>query len=48
MKWIKTDGGYHSVVPIITYAEQPDARYEIHAQRRPAHFDRGAWLIYMD
>jgi|SoimicMinimDraft_4_1059732.scaffolds.fasta_scaffold20643_2 hypothetical protein len=48
MKWIKTDSGYHAVVPIITYAEQPDARYEIHAQRRPVYCDRGDWLIYMD
>jgi hypothetical protein len=48
MKWIEVNGGYHAVVPIVTYEAQPNAHYEIIAQRRPAYCDRGDWLIYMD
>lgn len=48
MKWIKVEGGWHAVVPIITHENQPDAHYEIHIQRRPSYCDRGDWLIYMD
>ena len=48
MKWINVHNGYHLVVPIVTHEGQPDATYEIHAQRRPNYCDRGDWLIYID
>jgi hypothetical protein len=48
MNWIIEYWGFKLLVPIITYASQPDATYEIRIQRRPAYCDRGDWIIFVD